>query len=86
VTLFHDHDWEPALLNAALKTPACFVGSLGSRRTHEIRRELLRQMGFSETSLLRLRGPIGLVPSLRDAPSIALSAMAEVVAAFREIK
>lgn len=85
VTLFHDHDWEPSLLYAALKTPACFVGSLGSRRAHEMRRESLRQIGVSEASLLRLRGPIGLVPSLRDASSIALSAMAEVVAAFRAI-
>ena len=85
VTLFHDHDWEPSLLNAALKTPACFIGSLGSRRTHEMRRETLRQMGISEASLSRLRGPIGLVPSLRDAPSIALSTLAEVIAAFRVI-
>ncbi|MEQ3707875.1 XdhC family protein [Tateyamaria sp.] len=84
LTLFHDHDWEPVLLKAALDTPAHFIGSLGSRRTHEMRKETLRQMQVDETSLKRLRGPIGLVPSLRDAPSISVSALAEIVAAFQD--
>ena len=83
LTLFHDHDWEPALLKSALNTPAHFIGSLGSRRTHEMRKETLLQMGVSEEALDRLQGPIGLVPSLRDASSISVSALAEVVAAFR---
>ena len=84
LTLFHDHDWEPVLLKAALDTPAHFIGSLGSRRTHEMRKETLRQMQVDETSLERLRGPIGLVPSLRDASSISVSALAEIVAAFQD--
>ena len=85
LTLFHDHDWEPTLLKAALKTPACFIGSLGSYSAHSMRLNTLRKMGVSEASLSRLRGPIGLVPSLRDASSIALSALAEIVAAFHGI-
>lgn len=84
LTLFHDHDWEPVLLKAALDTSAHFIGSLGSRRTHEMRKETLRQMQVDETSLKRLRGPIGMVPSLRDAPSISVSALAEIVAAFQD--
>jgi xanthine dehydrogenase accessory factor len=83
LTLFHDHDWEPALLKAALDTPAHFIGSLGSRRTHALRKENLRHMGVPEASLERLRGPIGLVPSLRDASSIAVSALAEIVSVFK---
>lgn len=83
LTLFHDHDWEPWLLRAALTTPARFIGSLGSRRTHALRGEALRQMGVSETDLVRLKGPIGLVASLRDASSISVSTMAEIVAAFQ---
>ena len=83
LTLFHDHDWEPALLQAALATHACFIGSLGSHRTHEMRKQTLQQSGVPETALTRLRGPIGLVPSLRDASSIAVSALAEIVAAFQ---
>jgi len=83
LTLFHDHDWEPALLKAALDTPARFIGSLGSRRTHDMRKETLRQMKVPELCIDRLHGPIGLVPSLRDASSIAVSALAEIVAEFR---
>ncbi|MDO6589356.1 MULTISPECIES: XdhC family protein [Rhodobacterales] len=82
LTLFHDHDWEPGLLQSALATDAHFIGSLGSQRTHALRCETLRQMGVSEGALSRLRGPIGLVPSLRDASFIAVSALAEIVAAF----
>ena len=84
LTLFHDHDWEPCLLRAALETPAHFVGSLGSRRTHDKRCETLGQMGVTDASLARLHGPIGLVPSLRDASSIAASALAEIVVAFQD--
>lgn len=80
LTLFHDHDWEPALLKAALQTKTRFIGSLGSRTTHALRCATLLKMGVSEQSLSRLRGPIGLVPSLRDASFIAISALAEVVA------
>lgn len=80
LTLFHDHDWEPALLKAALQTEARFIGSLGSRATHAQRCEALLGMGVSEQSVARLRGPIGVVPSLRDASFIAVSALAEIVA------
>ncbi len=82
LTLFHDHDWEPAFLMAALATPARFIGALGSRRTHTGRLEHLRALGQSEKSLARIRGPIGLVPSLRDANLIAISAIAEVAGEF----
>lgn len=83
LTLFHDHDWEPPLLQAALATDAHYIGCLGSRRTHELRLERLISLGVSRDATKRLSGPIGLVPSLRDAPLIAVSALAEVVAAFR---
>lgn len=82
LTLFHDHDWEPELLRAALETRAPFIGSLGSQRTHGARLARLTALGVASDDLGRLRGPIGLVPSLREAPLIALSAMAEVVAAM----
>lgn len=82
LTLFHDHDWEPHLLRQALETPAGFIGSLGSRRTHARRCDTLRAMGVSDRSMTRLHGPIGLVGSLRDASLIAVSALAEIVATF----
>lgn len=78
LTLFHDHDWEPQVLMAALETPAFFIGSLGSKRTHDQRCNALFSQGVTVASLDRLTGPIGLVPSLRSAPLIALSALAEI--------
>lgn len=84
LTLCHDHDWEPSFLRAALEMPLHFIGSLGSRRTHDMRCGTLRQLEVSEASLARLNGPIGLVPSLRDASSTAASALAEIVAVFQK--
>ena len=82
LTLFHDHDWEPHLLLNALRTPAGFIGSLGSRRTHKMRCETLTGFGATQEDIGRLKGPIGLVGSLRDASLIAVSALAEIVLAF----
>lgn len=82
MTLFHDHDWEPHLLLKALETSTGFIGSLGSRRTHVMRCERLIGMGVGERDISRLKGPIGLVGSLRDASLIAVSALAEIVSTF----
>ncbi|MBU2993014.1 XdhC family protein [Octadecabacter sp. 1_MG-2023] len=82
LTLFHDHDWEPAFLVAALGTTAGFIGALGSTRTHAARLSQLANMGVCEQDLQRITGPIGLVPSLRNADLIAISALAEIAQAF----
>ncbi|MEP5155181.1 XdhC family protein [Planktotalea sp.] len=82
LTLFHDHDWEPELLRAAVRTPAQYIGCLGSRRTHQARLDHLQFLGVSAEDRARLHGPIGLVPSLRDAPLIAVSALSELVSHF----
>lgn len=82
LTLFHDHDWEPAFLVAALATPAGFIGALGSRPTQASRLAHLAEIGVSDADLQRIRGPIGLVPSLRNANLIAVSALAEVAQTF----
>ncbi|MFT7371015.1 MAG: xanthine dehydrogenase accessory factor [Alteromonas macleodii] len=82
LTLFHDHDWEPAFLVAALETTAGFVGALGSHKTHAARLAQLADLGVSDRNLQRIKGPIGLVPSLRSADLIAVSALAEIAQAF----
>ncbi|WP_282060783.1 XdhC family protein [Roseobacter litoralis] len=82
LTLFHDHDWEPAFLVAALATSVGFVGALGSQRTQEARLAHLAKLGVSNTDLKRIHGPIGLVPSLRNANLIAVSALSEVAQTF----
>jgi xanthine dehydrogenase accessory factor len=81
VLFFHDHDWEPPILAQALATDAFYVGAQGSRRSAETRAMALQAMGVPEGRLSRLRGPIGLVPSARDARTLAVSVLAEVLAA-----
>jgi xanthine dehydrogenase accessory factor len=82
VLLFHDTTWEVPLLRQALAGPAFYIGAVGSKRTHERRCSALRDAGISEPDIQRVRGPIGLVPSLRDASMLAISTLAEIIDAF----
>lgn len=78
--LTHDPKFdEPALL-VALRSPACYVGAIGSRRTQESRRARLRAAGLTDEELARLRGPIGLDLGGRQASEIALAILAEMTA------
>lgn len=79
---FHDPDWEVPLIAQALSGPAFHIGAVGSRRAQDRRRSLLRQAGVSEAALARLRGPVGLVPSLREASMLAVSVLAEIVESY----
>jgi len=83
VTLFHDHSYEPAVLEAALSSPAFYIGAMGSRGAHAARLEGLRGR-VDAAALTRLRGPIGLVPSQREAGRLAISILAEIIQTERE--
>lgn len=83
VTLTHDPKLDDAALGAALRTPAFYIGSLGSAKTHGARLRRLRRAGFGDDDLDRIRGPVGLPIGARAPAEIALAVMAEVVAARR---
>ena len=78
VFLFHDHDWEQALLMQAVNQPALLIGAMGSRRTQALRLEALHNAGVPEPQLARIEGPIGLIPMTRDPDTLALSVLAQV--------
>ncbi len=82
VLMFHDGSWEVPLLQQALSGDAFYVGAVGSKRTHTIRRDRLMEAGCSADDIERVSGPIGLVPSLRDASMLAVSTLAEIVDRF----
>jgi xanthine dehydrogenase accessory factor len=79
--LFHERDWEDALLPDALALPAFYHGAVGSARTHAGRLERLAAQSVSPDLVARLRGRIGLIPSTRDPASLALSILAQIVQA-----
>lgn len=81
VLMMHDTDWELPLLRQALSGPAFYIGAVGSPATHKSRCDRLRQSGLSNEIVTRVHGPIGLVPSLRDASMLAISTLAEIIAA-----
>jgi len=79
--LTHDPKLDDPALAAALRSPAFYVGALGSRRTQEKRRQRLLEAGLDEEALARLYAPIGLPIGGRSPGEIALSIMAQIVAA-----
>ena len=70
---------DPALL-AALRSPAFYVGALGSAETNRQRRQRLTEAGLTAAELARLRAPIGLNLGGRSPAEIALAVLAEIVA------
>ena len=83
VTLTHDPKLDDPALERALRSPAFYIGALGSRRTHASRLARLRALGHDEAALARIRGPVGLPIEAVTAPEIALSIVAELVAVRR---
>jgi xanthine dehydrogenase accessory factor len=79
--LTHDPKLDDPALKIALPSPAFYVGALGSRITQAKRRQRLLDDGLTQEQLDRLHGPIGLDIGAGTPEEIAISIMAEIVAA-----
>jgi len=79
--LTHDPKLDDPALKIALPSPAFYVGALGSKTTQAKRRQRLLDEGLTEAQLDRLHGPIGLKIGAATPEEIAMSIMAEIVAA-----
>ena len=77
--LTHDPKFDVPLLEVALRTPAGYIGAMGSRRTHEDRLRRLREAGLTGQELSRLRSPIGLDLGARTPEETAVSIAAELI-------
>jgi len=77
--LTHDPKFDVPVLEVALRTPAGYIGAMGSRRTHDDRLERLREAGLTEEELARLRSPIGLDLGARTPEETAVSVAAELI-------
>ncbi|MBX8568615.1 XdhC family protein [Pseudomonas cichorii] len=82
VALSHDPKLDDLALLEALEGPAFYIGAIGSRRNSQLRRErLIEHFEETEASLMRLHGPIGIYIGSKTPAEIAVSVMAEILAA-----
>jgi xanthine dehydrogenase accessory factor len=79
--LTHDPKFDVPLLEVALRLPeVAYIGAMGSRRTHEDRRERLAETGLTDDEIARLSSPIGLDLGARTPEETAISIAAEIIA------
>lgn len=80
VALTHDLKLDDMALMEALRTPAFYVGALGSRGNNIKRRERLALLELAPDAIARLRGPVGLAIGSRTPPEIAVAILADLIA------
>jgi xanthine dehydrogenase accessory factor len=76
----HDPKFDEPALKAALASGAGYVGALGSRRTHALRVERLREAGVPQADIDRIAAPCGLDIGARTPEQTAISILAEIIA------
>ena len=83
--LFHDHEWEQAILEWALATPAFYVGAQGGQQAREERVRRLAASGLELDEIGRVRSPVGIVRHSREPVALALSALAQIVGEYESL-
>lgn len=78
VTLTHDPKLDDPALIRALRSPAFYLGALGSRRTHEKRRQRLLEAGLTDGDIARIDAPVGLAIGAKSPAEIAVSILARI--------
>ena len=71
-------------LAQALKTDACYIGMIGSRKKRDAIYNELRQRGVSDEQLARVYSPIGLPIKAKTPEEIAVSIVSELIKARAE--
>jgi len=80
VILTHDPKFDIPVLEVALKSPAGYIGAMGSRRTHEKRKQALREIGITDDEMARIHAPLGLDIGARTPEETAVSIMGQIIA------
>jgi len=78
VTLTHDPKLDDPALHVALRSPAFYIGALGSRRTHARRVDRLREAGFNDKEIGRIHAPIGLDIGAISPAEISISILGQI--------
>ena len=85
VLLFHDHEWEQAILEWALETPAFFIGAQGGFEARRTRIQTLADRGVPPVQQGRIRSPVGVITHSREPGVLALSVLAEIVGEYEAL-
>jgi xanthine dehydrogenase accessory factor len=80
--LTHDNKFDVPILKAAVRSPAGYIGAMGSRRTTERRAARLREEGVTDDELGKIHAPIGLPIGSRSPEEVAVAIVAEIVSVF----
>ena len=80
VALTHDPKLDDMALIEALRSPAFYVGALGSQRNNARRRERLALLDLAADDIARLRGPVGVPIGSHTPPEIAVAILADLIA------
>ncbi len=80
IALTHDPKIDDLALMEALKSPAFYVGAIGSKKNNDARRVRLKEFELSDAEIARLRGPVGLYLGSKTPPEIAVAILAEMTA------
>lgn len=82
IALTHDPKLDDLALLEALSSEVFYVGAIGSRRNAQSRRDrMIEHFDQTDESMAKLHSPIGLYIGSKTPPEIAVSIMAEVIAA-----
>ncbi|CAM2059775.1 xanthine dehydrogenase accessory factor [Desulfovibrionales bacterium] len=84
--LTRGHHYDLEVLTQALKTPACYIGMIGSRRKRDAIFTILCSRGFTTTDLTRVYSPIGLPIDAETPAELAISIVAELIAVRAGVK
>lgn len=79
--LTHDQKFDVPVLQAALRTPARYIGAMGSRKTTEERAQRLREDGATDEEIARIHAPIGVPIGARSPEEVAVAVAAQLIAA-----
>lgn len=83
VTLTHDPKLDDPAIRLAIRSPAFYLGCLGSKKTHAKRVERLQAAGFSAAEIARIHAPVGLDIGAKTPAEIAVSIMGQITATLR---
>ena len=75
-----------ALIEQALSSDVFYLGAQGGEKARTDRALGLAAIGVPEEQIARVRSPIGLIPSCKSPQALALSALAEIVGEYEQLR